>query len=222
MISKIFIDPESWAHTVEASSHDRQDDFRILRWADSNSIYSRVCTCKRFIESVPSRHHVDFGSGLGHLLDALGNLNMTLLQGVEVNESFFKIGSRRLSNKSSLILHNKAIRDSLSGVALYSEIRPMSVSLIGVLQNCQEDPFDLIQEILERLGPEYLFITTKCSSNLQVINNFDPCNEGHSLLYLPELLDSLMKAGYHPLYISNPENSMFRGTNYALGLVRTS
>lgn len=221
MISKIFIDQQSWVHPVDTSSHESKDDHRILRWADSNSIYSRLYTCKNFIESIPSCHHIDFGCGLGHLLDALGSLNMTLLQGVEVNESFFKIGSRRLRNKSSLVLHNKAIRDSLPDVAFYSSIRPMSASLIGVLQNCQEDPFSLTQEILGKLRPDYLFITTKCSSDLRLINNFNPLREGHSLLYLPELLDVLNEAGYHPTYISNPENSMFRGTNYALGLVRT-
>ncbi len=213
MISQLYLHPGSWSSSNFVASQNLSD-FQILRWKDSNSITSRMDNCLSFLDSISSAQHIDLGCGLGHLIQNLTLANYQLIQGVEISDSIYELLLSRLPKSNNLKLYNSSIRDALPFLQSQLSIRPLSISMIGVLQNCEENPFTLLSDLLAQLSPDFIYITTKASWDLSVLKRFDPYTQLHTLFYLPELLDLFNRFGYLPVNISTPSNSPFSGFNY--------
>jgi len=222
MKSKLYISCNSWVSSI-AEDNPLIADHQILRWADDNSIESRIDHFFDVMALSMSSHHIDLGAGTGRLVARLLDRSLGFIQAVEFNKIAFERMSRLVGSKrENLILYPSSIQDALPLLSCYGYIRPLSLSLIGVLQNCQCNPFELIDSILVDLTPEYVYLTTKATMSTDAINSFDAEEEGHSLFWLPELLDIFSQHSLFPVHISQPPLQSTMCFNYRILLSRAS
>ena len=197
MISKIFLQQDDWLEE-SSSCNSSKEDFEILRWAGNKSLSVRSNLAYEFFQITSPSCVIDLGCGTGQLLYKLIPLgSIDKLVGVEISPLAFNRLKVRC-NGSRFELHNLGILEYLSLISSSPDLlfNSCGVALIGVLQNCMHDPFDLLNQIIEVLKPSCLFLTTKSTSSKVELDQFDPLLVGHSLFFTPELLNFFSSRGY--------------------------
>ena len=199
-LSKIFLSEDSWTKPIENINY--LYDYEMLRWAGEDSINERVDIFLKRLSNYPSiTNLVDLGCGTGNLLESWLEIsaNKTAI-GIDINEYHLKRAHNRLA-KNSKIQQSQYALSNKSIISLSDQISDVNldrtcVSLIGVLQNCMGNPFDLVHSIFTDFKPKFIFITCKATNSIAELKLFDPVNCQYSLLYIPEIIEKFKQLGY--------------------------
>ena len=193
MHSKLFIEKDSWKKSTP-NGFKSMKSYEIFRWAGEASITKRIDCFWEMHQHLDNMHLVDLGCGGGELLRSWLERTTNNCTGVDVSAPSKYIVDRQLVAEYTdrLNFFQLDIDTYLSKIHKRQFIDgPLIVSLIGVLQNCQADPFDLLRRIIEDMRPRFLFFTSKVTYSLSQLHKFDPNHFGHSLLYGPEIEQAL-------------------------------
>lgn len=180
-------------------------DFKLLKWANHQSISKRVLQTIDIIKKnkLKPKVLIDLGCGTGQFLEACEKLKIKTLIGVDKNPEALRRAWKRL--KRSILINS-----SIEKISVSKTISPhVTVSIIGVLQNCGSDPLKLLNLILTSLRPAYLILETKTSKKTKKTNRFNTLN-------VNELKKTLLYVRYRCKYMSheksfhkNIQNSIF-------------
>ena len=193
MHSKLFIENDSWKKSSPDGFKSMQS-YEIFRWAGEASITKRIDCFWEMHQHLENMHLVDLGCGGGELLKSWLEKTTNKCTGVDVSAPSKYIIDGELSSqyRGRLNFYHLDIDTYLTKVCKLQSIEaPLIVALIGVLQNCQANPFDLLKRIIEEMRPRFLFFTCKVTYSLSQLHKFDPNHFGHSLLYGPEIEQAL-------------------------------
>lgn len=193
MKSKIYIQSSTpWC----SADSELALDYELLKWAGPLSLSARSEKAVNFFKAFKLDVIIDLGCGTGHFLASIAReQSFNALIGVEPDPVIFK---RLISRTNGLNLSLKQIdiESFLQSEGSNYAHQCLGVSLIGVLQNCCCNPFDLLSSILSILKPACLFMTTKATCCLSDLDKYDPKSSLYSLFYEPELLQLLQLNGY--------------------------